>query len=62
AILSTHTLPDGLPTEAAYTAAFGFSAGAALLAFLAAILVPRPATLRRTEELDRERAAAGAGS
>lgn len=62
AILSTHTLPDGLPTEAAYTAAFGFSAGAALLAFLAAILVPRPATLRRAQELDRERAAAVAGS
>jgi predicted MFS family arabinose efflux permease len=58
AILSTHTLPGGLPTEGAYTATFAFSGGAALLAFLAAILVPRPATLLRAEELDRERAAA----
>jgi len=47
AILSTHTLPGSpLPTEAAYAATFAFSAGAALLALAATLLIPRPGSPR----------------
>ena len=43
AILSTHTIADRpVPTEGAYVATFAFSAGAALLALLATLAVPRP--------------------
>jgi hypothetical protein len=47
AILAGSVAADGgLPTEGAYTAAFAFSAAAGLLAFVAALLVPRqPAAL-----------------
>jgi EmrB/QacA subfamily drug resistance transporter len=41
AILAGSAAGDGLPTEGAYTVAFAFSAGAALLALGAALLVPR---------------------
>ena len=47
AILSTHTIADGpVPTEGAYVATFAFSAGAALLALVATLAVPRPHSAR----------------
>lgn len=50
AILSTHTVPgSALPTEGAYAATFAFSAGAALLALVATLLVPRPRSPRAGE-------------
>jgi EmrB/QacA subfamily drug resistance transporter len=47
AILSTHTISGTpIPTEGAYTATFAFSAGAALLALVATLAVPRPSSAR----------------
>jgi EmrB/QacA subfamily drug resistance transporter len=49
AILAGNTGPGGLPSEAAYTAAFAFSAVAGLAAVGAALLVPRPGSERSPE-------------
>jgi MFS family permease len=47
AILSTHTLPGvPLPTEGAYVATFAFSSGAAVLALVATLLIPRAGSAR----------------
>ena len=47
AILSTHTISGTpLPTEGAYAATFAFSAGAAVLALVATLAVPRPDSVR----------------
>lgn len=52
-ILATHTVAAGtVPREAAYTATFALSAGAALLAFVAAMLVPTVAKVRAAEAAD----------
>lgn len=49
-ILATHTVGGGaVPTEGAYTATFAVSAGAALLAFAATLLVPTVARARETD-------------
>jgi EmrB/QacA subfamily drug resistance transporter len=46
AILTSHVLRSGLPSESGYTIAFLFSAGAGVLALLASRLVPAPAIAR----------------
>jgi EmrB/QacA subfamily drug resistance transporter len=46
-IVGAHVAADGLPAESGFVEAFLVSAGALLLAFAAALLIPRPARSRR---------------
>jgi len=48
-ILASHTMAGSVPREGAYTATFALSAGAALLAFAATMLVPSAAKVRAAD-------------
>jgi EmrB/QacA subfamily drug resistance transporter len=61
-IVTSHTLPSGLPKEAGYTGGFLMLTGAAVLAALAGTLIPRLHTARDAHQVEQATMAhAGAG-
>jgi MFS family permease len=52
-IVTSHTLPSGLPKEAGYTAGFLMLTGAAVLAALAGTLIPRLHAARDAHQVEQ---------